>query len=122
MEQDDGEDGKEGSVDETLKYSKELLIFMIKKDFQVYRIFQVCFGQIEAEMSKQLKSLNPSQKKFAFCFQEKEEIKNQTKSDSESIKKMDFEERCKRLSDLIEKVLYRKTFEYITSELTNLKP
>jgi hypothetical protein len=122
MEEDDGEDGKESCADETLKYSKELLIFMIKKDFQVYRIFQVCFGRIEAEMSKQLKTLNPSQKKFAFCFQDKEEIKNQSKSDSESIKKMDFDERCKRLWDLVEKVLYRKTFEHIISELTNLKP
>jgi hypothetical protein len=122
MEEDDGEDGKESSADETLKYSKELLIFMIKKDFQVYRIFQVCFGQIESEMSKQLKTLNPSQKKFAFCFQEKEALKNHSKSDSESIKKMDFEERCKRLWDLVEKVLYRKTFEHIISELTNLKP
>lgn len=102
---------KKQSGQEHIPYTRELLYFIIKKDFKLYKIFQVAFMKITNFIKIEMRTFKKKNyRKFLFCYKINEELGNFFFHESENTRKFCIEKSQEKIYLLWEKCLIPELF------------
>lgn len=105
---------------EHLPYTKELICFIMKKDFKLNSIFELASMKIIRYVHEEMRSGRKDYKSFLFCFHMNQKLREQTSSLSDYQKKHNYEKSLEKILLLYEKIIRVGLFEKIKENYTIL--